>query len=259
MDTGMKMQSWKCFSVAAVSILVVGCGGGSGSGRGGTSGATPALTAVTYNYVAPTLNAQFAFARAIVDNSNNTINETFIATVTSVNADGSYVIQQNDPSHNVITANGTLYSVPTATINVNSSGQDISETGLSTGGAVTCTYTPHAAGPSYPLVVGDTWSSSWNASCGSNATVAYTQTGSVVNTESITVPAGTYTAIKWQSTISWTDARGTTHTDSRITWKDIAPGHSHTTIKEQDSYSLSGTIPTSGYAVTVIMVLQSQS
>lgn len=252
----MKVQSGKFICVATISIFVVGCGSGGGSS---SSTPTPTLVTPTYNYVAPTLNTQRTLARTIVDNSGNTINETVVDTVTAVNADGSYVIQQDDPTHNAITLNRTIYSVPTETITVNGSGQDSSETHLSSGVPVTCTYTPHAAGPNFPLAVGDTWSSSWNVTCGSNTPVAYTQNGSIVETESITVPAGTYTAIKLQSTVSWTDVEGTTHTDSRTTWKDVAPDHARTTIKEQDSYSLSGTVPANGYAVTVTLVLQNQS
>jgi len=251
------MRSWNLLGVATISILAAGCGGGGG---GSSSAApTPTPSATTYNYVAPTLNSQLTFARTIVDNANNTINQTVVEKVTAINADGSVVTQSEDPNHNSITVDGTLYSVPTATTNSNGSGQVTSETRTSEGTTVTCTYTPHAAGPGYPFVIGDTWSSSWNETCGTRMPITYTQTGSIVNTESITVPAGTYNVIKLQSTVSWTDGNGTTHTDSRTTWKEIAPGHSHTTIKEQDSYSYSGTTPTNGYPVTITLVLQNQS
>ncbi len=234
------------------AALLAGCGGGGGSSK---PSAAASITN-TYNFVTPALNSQRTYAKTIVDNSNNTINESVVDTISTVNVDGSFTIHTEDPNHNSITVNGTVYSVPTETTTVNNSGHETSYSVLSNA-PVTCTFTPEGPGPNYPFAVGDTWSSSWNLACGNNTPINFTQTGSVVDTESVTVPAGTFATFKLQSTISWTDAKGTTHTDSRTTWKDI--NSSHTTIKELDSYSYSGTVPINGRAVTTTRILQSQS
>ena len=242
------MRPSKCFSATvAVMTCLGGCsGGGSGS------------SATTYDYAAPQLNSQRTYTRTIVDNAKNTINQTIVDTVTAVNNDGSSVVESEDPTHNFITVDGTNYSVPTEIANENNSGQETSYTETSTdGSALTCTLTPHGAGPGYPAAVGESWSSSWNVSCGNSTPIHYTQTGTIVDTESITVPAGTFTAFKLQSTISWTNAEGTTYTDSRITWRDVHS--SHAVIEEQDTYVLSGTMPTNGYPATTITVLQQES
>jgi hypothetical protein len=247
-----KMKFWKLIGLSTLAISVVGCGGGGGSSSSTTGTTTSAST--IYNFVTPTLNTRHTFARTIVDNSNNTINQTIVETVTAVNQDGTFVFVREDPNHNSITVGGRNYSIPTSTNYTNSSGQDTYYTYSENNSLVTCTYNPHAAGPTYPFSVGATWSSSWNFSCGSNAPINYTQNGTVVDTESITISAGTFTTFKLQSTISWTNANGTTYTDARTTWKDV--NGSHTTIKEQDSYTTSGTTPAIGYPVSMIVVLE---
>lgn len=249
------MRFSKIFCLSSVAALAA-CGGG-GGGSSTPSSSTPSST-TTYNFVPPTLNASAVYALTTVDNSNNTINQVFDTQVTIVNSDGSFVEHVEDPTHNAITANGTSYAVPTQDINVNNVGFEISYTSTPPNGVTTsCTYTPHGSGPNHPFAVGDSWSSSWNLICGSAAPVAYSQTGTVMDTETITVPAGTFSAIKLQSTISWTDLNGTTHTDARTTWKDV--NGSHLKIKEVDTYSYSGTTPAHGYPVQRTSVLQSHS
>ena len=83
-----------------------------------------------------------------------------------------------------------------------------------------------------------------------------TQSGTVVDVESVTVPAGTFTALKLQSTIVWTDNNGTTHTQTSTNWLDTTSFHS---VKQSSTYVDTGTPPADGYAVSRQIELQSTS
>jgi len=80
------------------------------------------------------------------------------------------------------------------------------------------------------------------------------QTGAVVDVESVTVPAGTYTAVKLQSTDVWTNADGTTITQTAFNWRDVDTTFS---VQRTITRAYSGTLPTTGYEVTAQVVLQS--
>jgi hypothetical protein len=54
----------------------------------------------------------------------------------------------------------------------------------------------------------------------------------------------------------WTDANGTTRTQTISNWRDIATTVS---VKQEISIAYSGVIPASGYAVSRTIVLQSAS
>jgi hypothetical protein len=112
----------------------------------------------------------------------------------------------------------------------------------------------NGAGPNWPVQVGQTWSLDYTLTCGTTISVAYTQTGSVVGVESVTVPACTFTAIKMQTTITWTSVGGTTRTETTANWRDAATSHS---VKQVISIAVSGTLPTTGYPVSRQIELQS--
>ena len=78
----------------------------------------------------------------------------------------------------------------------------------------------------------------------------------VADVESVTVPAGTFTALKLQSTLTWTDCE----------WDDPHPDHQQLarrrhvdTVKEEVAIAVSGTPPANGYAVSRTLVLESIS
>jgi hypothetical protein len=68
------------------------------------------------------------------------------------------------------------------------------------------------------------------------------------------VPAGTFNAIKLQSTVSWTDAQGTMRTQTVTNWRDVLTSVS---VKESISITYAGTPLTGGYPVSRQIVLQS--
>jgi hypothetical protein len=231
-------------AASAMTVLLAACGG------------DDSAPATTYNFVAPQVNFQRTYAQTIIDNSNNTINESFTQTVTDVNADGSYVLLE-EPISAAVVVDGTTYSIPTETINVNDQSQDTSYSQLQADGAVeTCTYAPHGPGPGYPLSVGATWTIQYTVTCGTAAAITHTQSGNVLDVESVTVPAGTYNAIKLQSTDTYTNADGTTITQTSTIWRDVDTLFS---VQRMTTLVHSGTLPTNGYAVSLQTVLQSEN
>jgi hypothetical protein len=238
----MKLHSFG--ASAAMAALVTACGGG--------DSAPP----TTYEFVAPQTGFQRVYAETLIDNSNNTINESYSQTVTDVNADGSYVLLE-EPISAPIVVDGTTYSIPIETINVNNQSQNTSYSELEAdGGTETCTYAPHGPGPGYPLTVGATWTIEYTVTCGTAAAITHTQDGNVLDVESVTVPAGTYTALKLQSTDTYTDAKGATISETTTNWRDIATLFS---VKRTSTLVYSGTLPITGYAVSLQTVLQSET
>jgi hypothetical protein len=241
------MKLLKYYSSALIAALVAGCGG-SGSDAG---------SKMTYSFVTPKVNSRQIFADTTLDNSNNTITQTTRNTVTAVNADGSYVFVHDDPTGNSVTVNGTTYSTITESITENNSGQEVSYTPMLVNAiGVTCTISPHGAGPNFPLTVGQTWISNYSITCGTAPPLSYAQTGSVVGIESVTVPAGTFSAIKLQSALTWTGPNGTTRTEAITTWRDV---NTEIVVKRVTNIEYSGTALVNGYPVTTTSALESQS
>lgn len=232
--------------VGLLSILMAGCGGSSGSESG-----------ASYSFVTPKLNSEAIYAYTIVDNSNNTINQIVRDTITAVNADGSYVFVHDDPVHDSITVNGATYSTLTESITVNSSGQHLSYSFASASGVLTpCTVTPHGAGPTYPITIGQSWALSYSITCGAFTTTTYLDAGTVAGVESVVVPQGTFMAVKLQSILSWTDPNGTVRTEAITTWRDVT---TEVVVKRTIDIQYSGTALVTGHPVSTTLVLQSQS
>jgi hypothetical protein len=174
------------------------------------------------------------------------VNLGYTETATAVNADGSYVVLQADPNHESVIVNGTTYGITTESVSVNNSGQETSYSYTdSSGSDVTCTFNPHGAGPNYPIAAGDTWTLSYSVSCGNSAPIDYVQSGSVVDMETVTVPAGSFQALKLQSTLTWT-VGGTTRTQTITNWRDSV---SSISVKESISTAYSGTPLSGGYPI----------
>jgi len=202
----------------------------------------------------PVLNSTDSYGVTITDNSNNTINIGTTSTVTTVNSDGTYVIL-TQPTNPTAIVNGTNYADPPMTQTYNASGQEL--TNVYTNGAVfTCTFDPHGFGPDFPVQVGQTWTLDYTYGCNAIAPTAFSQTGSVIDVESVTVPAGTFSTIKLQSTLTWTDSLGTARTQTVTNWRDVATS---ITVKEEISYTYSGTLPANGYPMSRVDLLLSIS
>jgi len=233
-------------AILALTGVLAACGGGGGS--------SPSSAQRTYAYVTPKQNSQRVYAVTDVDNSSNTINLISQQTVTGVNPDGTFLVSIVDPTNTSITVNGTTYSITPGLWTEDATGHDLMVTFSPTGGAsYTCTYTPHGLGPDFPLAIGETWQLTYTYSCHGGAAIIFTQNGKVADAEMVTVPAGTFSAVKLQSTVTWTTPSGTMVTESITRWLDANSGQG---VKETAQFSQSGTVPVNGYLVSQTVVLQ---
>ncbi len=233
--------------LAAQAAVLSGCGGDGGNDPG---------TGQAYAFVPPVVDSMRTYGETIVDNANNTIVIGYLKTVTAVAADGTITEMQQSTTGDSSVVDGTNYAPLTETeTHDGSSGQETSYTYTNASGAsILCTYDPRDGGPEFPLRVAQTWSIDYTFACGSDTPVTYQQTGTVVDVGAVTVPAGTFNALKLQSTVTWTNPQGTTRTETVTNWRDIATSHS---VKESLTIVVSGTPPTTGYAVSREIVLDS--
>jgi hypothetical protein len=242
------MRSSPAMLAAALAVNLAACGGDSTSVSNGGEG-------MHYAFVPPTANSQRVYNETIEDNLHSTILLSYTETVTAVNADGSYTVLKEDPSHAAPVVDGTTYGIQTETISVNSSGQATAYNLGGPGGVpLPCIYTPHGPGPDFPVSVGEAWTLDYTLGCEAQLASAFVQNGTVVDVESVTVPAGTFNALKLESTISWTDAQGTMRTQTVTTWRDVL---TLVTVKQSVTIAYAGTLLLNGYPISRDIVLQS--
>lgn len=230
--------------------LLTACGGGT------TAPATP-----SYTFIAPKVGAHLVYADNLIDNLNNTVNRTLVDDVTAVNADGSFAMHEEDPSHNTFVSGTTDQTAYPTDYQYNAAGQAINWVVKKPAGAINCAAaaagTGAAAGLGAPatLAIGATWNADIIETCGTGAGTEYTQAGTFVGTESITIAAGTFKAFKFASTITRT-VNGVTRTETTTRWRD-ATGAETRVLKTVSSFSYIGTTPPAGALVTASRELQS--
>jgi hypothetical protein len=226
-------RNYAALTLLSLSLLT-GCGGGSGSFGSGD----PA----TYTFITPKVGTQSVFSNTLINNSNNAATRTVIESVTEVNSDGSFVVSRYDPSGNNTLSNGITVSL-FPIVSYNSVGQAFKYTylNLTDSSQITCFYSPHASGAPSPLTVGQSWTFSWTQTCPLTSSDA-TQNGNFVGVESITVPAGTFTAYKFQSITT----RPTGSTSTTI-WRNASDTDTRT-LKIVHNYTYTGIAPTDALA-----------
>jgi len=239
------MKTLKIYLALILNLALAACGGAGSSSSGSAS-------VTSYNFVIPAVNTQLVYDETLVDNSDNTINLSYIQTVVAKNSNGTFVVFQNDPANISVTVNGTNYSVVPETITFSSSGQVLST--VNDNSHVSCTDTPFGEGPVYPISVNENWSGNFTVTCGSGPSISYVHSGNVMDLETVKVPAGTFSALRLVSGIDFTDANGVSHSVTTTTWRDAGTG---IIVQQQAIYGYSGTPQTSGYIVSGALELAS--
>lgn len=166
---------------------LVSCGGGDSAAP--SSPPPPAPPAITYALPAPVLGNAAVFAVNDVRNDNSTGTSSYTDTTTALNMDGSYVVQR------------TVGSTVTRTITNTAAGARASQ--IIAGGNA-CTYMPPRLYFDFPLSVGKTWNSSWAYQCSLGYRENGALSGRVVRIENVTVPAGTFEALRVEGTVNYT-------------------------------------------------------
>lgn len=226
-----------------LTFALTACGGGSGD----TSNSPGAV----YRFITPTAGTKAAYAETLVDNLNNTINRTIVHSVLTVNTDGSFVVNDSDPSNNTFFSGSVNHTLYPTTFSYSASAQELQHViAIPNASPVTCIWSPNGPGAPSPLAAGQAWTSTITETCGGGSAVSYTQTGTYVGMESVTVPAGTFNAYKFQSTLTGTIPGGTTVTQSTTLWRNAASTDSRM-LKEVLTYTYSGTPPAQGTTVSV--------
>lgn len=121
--------------------------------------------------------------------------------------------------------------------------------------ALPCTYSPHDSGVTYPTAVGMTWSGRVVLTCEGQASVAFDESGSMLDEESMTLVASTFTALKIQDAVSWTASDGTTYTQTTTEWRETKTGALLKSIVDVRSASSS----LASHFTTTTMVVESFS
>ncbi len=136
-----------------------------------------------------------AYANSATLLNGTTSTYTTTSTVATVAADGSY-------TRNSVASNSTVTSTQSRSVE----GYSLSSTSSATG-AVNCTNTPAYKLYQFPLFVGKTYGSDTFYSCGAAAYSANRNiSATVASYESVTVPAGTFNALKVIVTLKGTSA-----------------------------------------------------
>ena len=235
---------------AVAATLLSGCGGG-GSGDGA---AAQAAAPVTYRFVPPKVGAHLVYADQQADTLHNTLNRTATDDVTAVNADGTFAVHEEDPSHNHFVSGAVDQTLYPTDFQYDAAGQ-VTATTVDKGTTVShCTYQGSQGAPA-TLAVGAGWNTQYTETCDGGPGVTYTQSGTLAGIETITIAAGTFSAYKIVSTTTWT-VNGITRTESATRWRDASGGDTRT-LKMVRTIDYSGGTPAAGSLVTATRELQS--
>ncbi len=224
-------------AIAVAAGAVLSACGGSGADDPG-----PPAGAQTFPQVAPTVGSLDTFATVTVDEAGNSIARGYEERVTKSGSDGSYELSQDDPSGQAITVDGVLYRYDPTVRDYGGASTNYAQTKSVTtppdGAPAICTYS--GGGHPRPLYVGQAWTTHYEVKCGNTDTI-YTNTGGVDAVESITIAAGTFTALRTHDTITWTTHDGEDVAEDVQSWID--PAHSFFTLKNITTYTRTGIVP----------------
>jgi len=217
--------------LAACSTLAA-CGG-----NGDSAPPAPAPLPQTFSYVAPALGASDTWTRTLTDSLGTSVSLQLRQRVTQANADGSEVWTYDDPTAVVETHDGLTFRTTPQVDDVAPNGNLVDYTNTHLDGTqVTCTYGPATTGTATAnagrvtelaarrgesFSIGQSWTSAYTISCAGQTPVSYRATASVIGYETVTVPAGTFQAVKETVLLTYVD-NGITSTSSTTLWRDPA-------------------------------------
>lgn len=239
-------------ALIAAPILLAACGGGGVEAKNPEPAAAPVPP---YQFKASRAGTHLEYAASLVDNLGNTLNRTVTEDVTALNADGSFTVHEEDPSHDIVHSGVTDQSLYPSDFQYNAAGQPTGWTIAAPAGTVRCAVSGGTVGAPATLASGSDWNTSYTETCGSGAGVLYTQSGTLAGIESVTVPAGTFQAYKFVATTSRT-VNGVTQIETSTRWRDAA-GSDSRMVKEAQVFTYSGAAAPAGAPLQQVLQLQS--
>ena len=242
------MKYISTIAVLAAACVVDACGGGGAAAPG-----TP--ESATYGFATPTLGARDVFQTTTIDDASNSIPGVYEEVVASVDSGGAYTLSQDDPTGSSLTVNGITYRFDPRVLSYDGRGHETAVAITEPSGRVDCTLVTQAGGHELPWYVGQSWTQILGETC-NGAPTTFSLAGQVASYESVTVPAGTFMALKLVSTQSWTDSSGQNIVETITHWAD--PAHSLFTLKSIISYARSGVVP-AHYVVSETIELTSRT
>lgn len=199
---------------AAVLLALAACGGGGGDSASNTTTSTTTTTTLpTYPEVKPTQGDTLIYSQTntVGNNPPVTINVTRYYRV--VNSNGS-VTYTNTIDNPVYIGNTQVFATDGGLL----SSSNFGNVGNN------CSYATSFAAPNYPLYVGQTINATVVQTCVNNGTTTIydvVRTGSYAALESVTTPAGTFSALKQViSTISTSRTDGSQSKTDQTCWLD---------------------------------------
>lgn len=208
----------------------------------------------TFSYVPPALGAIDVWNRTLTDSLGTSVALQLRQRVTQQWPDGSEVWTYDDPTATVQTHDGLTFRTTPQSDDVAADGNVIQYTNTHLDGTqVTCMYGPAttsgtasanvgrvtalAAQRPQSITIGQTWTSTYTISCAGETPVTYRATAAVIGYETVTVPAGTFQAVKETVVLSFTD-NGAASTASTTLWRD--PAHSMFAVKSDQAITHDG-------------------
>jgi len=255
-DIHFKENMRNVIALACLFIALAGCGGGGND----TSPAVPTIFGSPGNTFSngddsPKQGARLEYRQDLNDNLNNTIQRVMTETVSVVNADGSFTIHEEDPSHDRTVSGKVDHSLYPTDILIEASGRESGYTIARPAGTVSCTFTAgDLIGVRTPKV-GASWRDSYTLVCDGGPGLVYTRLTSVADVETVKVAAGVFETYKILTTVNY-DNNGITHTESTTRWYNTDATGPHT-IKQSVKYGYRGGTPPEGAVMSVDEELQS--
>ena len=240
------MKNETMAALIAACSLVAACGGNDTAAP-----PPPPPAAQSFNYYPPALGETAIWSRTLTDSLGTSVAMQIRRHVTAANDSGGVEFTYDDPTATDVVEDGITFRTTPEVAEVDANGSTTTYTNTNVDGTqITCTYgaATSSAGVARQLAaqalrhaesfvrIGDSWTSTYTITCGSGAPVTYTSNAAVEPLEGVTVPAGTFQAVKEIVNVSYT-VGNVQYANGETLWRD--PAHSLTSVKLDISYARS--------------------
>lgn len=242
-------------AMLATALLLSACGGGGGGGGGESAAPQP----VTYTFVLPTLGQSQTYTMTETNFDKRSATYGYTEAVTQMPGDGTYQ-ETWTPSQSSLFFDGTSRGFDIEKDTYDNKGQETQYGHYYNGSLdLTCNYAYANGGQPATLTQGQAWVNTVTSSCGSAGTPStYTANATFLGMESVTVPAGTFNAYKFQYVITtlYPQTAGASNTQTTTEWRNASPTDTRF-LKSHFEYTFSGITPQPTDNATIDTVMTS--